>query len=96
MVIFVAISECDSDTGGDNGDNEGNEKMDYHDSVEGLLVFTHFVDVLAQVHNELRFNTSVYNQGDNVARVLNKRATVQELIQIDILLEFWLIRKASL
>ena len=96
MVIFVIIYECNCDTGGDKCDEDGAEKVDYHDFVKGLLVFTHFVDVLAQIHNQLRVSASVYNHGAHIARVLNIRAAMQELIQINILFELGLIRKASL
>ena len=95
-MIFVIIDECNCNTCGDKCDEDGKQKVDYHNSVKGPLVFTHFVDVLAQIHNQLRVSASVYNHGAHIARVLNKRAAMQELIQINILFELGLIRKASL
>ena len=84
-MILVIIDECDCDTGSDKCDEDGQQKVDYHDSVESLLVFTHFVDVLAQIHNQLRVSASVNNQSANIARVLNIRAAVQELIQVNVI-----------
>ena len=91
-MIFVIIDECNCNTCGDKCDEDGKQKVDYHNSVKGPLVFTHFVDVLAQIHNQLRVSASVYNHGAHIARVLNIRAAMQELIQVNVLFELRLIR----
>ena len=96
MVLLGGITEDDSDASSNQGNENSEEEVHDHDFVENLFERAHLEDVLAQVHDQFGFCTSIYDHSNNVIRIFNIGPTMQKLIQIEVHLELWLIGKASL
>ena len=87
---MVVVPDLGTD-GGEDCDSDGKKQVDYHNAVQNLLETAHLVNVLSKVEDQLGVDTGVGNHGDDMARVLNVGATVQELVEGEVLAELWLV-----
>lgn len=90
VLTMVVVPDLGSD-GGEDCDSDGEKQVDYHNTVQNLLETAHLVNVLSKVKDQLGVDTGVDNHGDDMARVLNVGATVQELVQGEVLAEIRLV-----
>ena len=92
VLTMVVVPDLGSD-GGEDCDSDGEKQVDYHNAVQNLLETAHLVNVLSKVEDQLGVDTGVDNHGDDMARVLNVGATVQELVEGEVLAELRLVGK---
>ena len=87
---MVVVPDLSTD-GGEDCDSDGKKQVDYHYAVQNLLETAHLVNILSKVEDQLGVDTCVGNHGDDMARVLNVGATVQELVEGEVLAELRLV-----